>query len=279
MNRKKLIRYQNSELLFSCPVCKNKLYFKEGSLVCEKNHCYDISKKGYINFDLKSKEQKNYDKDSFQNRHYILEQGMYRNFLEEIICFIHEHEGIEKILDVGCGEGYYSRQIYESTYRNLYAFDISKDSIQLAAKKDSEAMIKWFVADLASIPLQDSSIDCILDIFSPANYKEFRRILVPNGYVIKVVPTERHLIELRQKAKEQLISKEYSNQRIIEYFENSFTCIVRKKITSDYTLSEEEREAFISMTPLLFHVDKENIDWSDIEQLTIEAEVLVGEKS
>ena len=34
-----------------------------------------------------------------------------------------------------------------------------------------------FVGDLAQLPLREHSIDVILDIFSPANYQEFGRLL------------------------------------------------------------------------------------------------------
>ena len=38
----------------------------------------------------------------------------------------------------------------------------------------------------------------------------------------------------------------------------------------------EQRKAFIEMTPLLFYVEKEKINWDDLTYLTIEAEILIG---
>lgn len=64
--------------------------------------------------------------------------------------------------------------------------------------------MKWFVTDLSKIPLKDGSMDCILDIFSPAHYKEFQRLLSPNGYVVKVIPTKNHLREIRTKVQAHL---------------------------------------------------------------------------
>lgn len=276
MNKQKLIRFEDSADIFGCPICKEKLSLQGTSLICKNKHCYDVSKFGYVNFLLNAKKQKVYDKSSFQNRRYILEHGMYEPILNEIIQFINQTASICIILDVGCGEGFYSNQIYQQTHKNIYAFDISKDSVQLASRNGSDSFIKWFVADLASIPLQDNSVDCILDIFSPANYKEFQRILAQNGYIIKVVPTTEHLKEIREKVKDQLKNRDYSNQQVIDYFEKSFTCISRKKVTDRFQITAEERKAFIEMTPLLFHVDKDLINWLDITQLTIEAEVLIG---
>lgn len=269
-------RYASSASAFACPVCKASLALAGTSLVCPNKHCYDIAKSGYVNLVLSSPKQTNYDKHSFENRHFVLEQGLYQPILDALVHFVSHEKSIERILDVGCGEGYYAKHLRQQTGKSVFAFDLSKDSIQLAAKKDTDALINWFVADLSAIPLQDGCIDCILDIFSPANYKEFHRILAPNGYVIKVVPTANHLLELRQKAKDYLLRTEYSNQSVIDYFENSFSCISRKTISHRFALSDETRSAFIEMTPLLFHVDKTRVDWSDITHLTIEADTLVG---
>ena len=57
---------------------------------------------------------------------------------------------------------------------------MSREAIQIASKKDKRKAVKWFVTDLSKIPLKDGSMDCILDIFSPAHYKEFQRLLSPN---------------------------------------------------------------------------------------------------
>ena len=42
------------------------------------------------------------------------------------------------------------------------------------------------------------------------------------------------------------------------------------------SLTPEERQALLAMTPLLFHVDQEKIDWTQLTEITIEAQILVG---
>ncbi len=74
--------------------------------------------------------------------------------------------GLRSVLDIGCGEGFYSRKLAEKMDLDILAFDISKDSILLAAKSDSTKSVKWFVGDLTKLPIQDKTIDGILDIFS-----------------------------------------------------------------------------------------------------------------
>lgn len=272
----KLKNFADSIDCFQCPICKKTVEIQGNSLICGNKHCFDFSKHGYINLLLKSKPQMNYDKQSFENRNQVLEDGMYEGILEKIVQFILSTSSIKNILDVGCGEGFYSRQIYQKTNKNIFAFDLSKDAIQIASKKDKQGAVKWFVTDLSKIPLKNGSMDCILDIFSPAHYKEFRRILSPQGYVIKVIPTENHLKEIRVKAKEFLKNPDYSNQSVIEYFEKNLEIVSRETVSQKIQLSPEQRNAFLEMTPLLFHVEKDNIMWDTMTHLTIEAEILIG---
>ena len=186
-------------------------------------------------------------------------------------------ETAKTVLDIGCGEGFYSRKLQEThPPKTFYAFDISKDSIQLAAKSDDSFAVNWFVGDLAKLPLQDASMDIILDIFSPANYQEFRRVMSDNALLIKVIPTERHLQEIRQKAAPQLSNKDYSNQEVIQHFQEHFDIISEINVESSHSLTTESRAALLAMTPLLFHVEQDLIDWTDLTQVTIAATILVG---
>ncbi len=180
-------------------------------------------------------------------------------------------------MDIGCGEGFYSRKLQEShSDKTFYAFDISKDSVQIAAKSEPNWAVNWFVGDLARLPIKDASMDILLDIFSPANYGEFRRVLSKDGILIKVIPTENHLKEIRQMVQDQLTKKDYSNQDIKEHFQEHFSIQSSQIASLTKPISAEQRQALLAMTPLLFHVDHTKIDWSQLTEITIEAEILVG---
>ncbi|COF99381.1 putative RNA methyltransferase [Streptococcus pneumoniae] len=109
-----------------------------------------------------------------------------------------------------------------------------------------------------------------------ANYGEFRRVLSKDGILIKVIPTENHLKEIRQRVQDQLTNKEYSNQDIKEHFQEHFTILSSQTASLTKTITAEQLQALLSMTPLLFHVDQSKIDWSQLTEITIEAEILVG---
>ena len=271
----KIQKFSNSQDFFQCPICGKALKLVDNSLLCSNNHCFDISKKGFVDFVLNNKASKNYDRDSFENRHVILEHGMYDHIANKLVELI-EKLHLDSILDVGCGEGYYSKKITQAGIKDVLAFDISKDSIQLAAK-GVNTPVKWFVGDLAHLPIQDNTIRGIIDVFSPANYAEFNRIL-DDGYVLKVIPNQYHVQELRQVAKDQLQQAEYSNKKVLDYFEEHYELVDQIDATKTYPVTEEVRKAFINMTPLLFNVDKSKIDWSQVENITVGSTILVGQQ-
>lgn len=266
-----------SATAFACPICQENLTLVESSLKCCNRHSFDLAKFGYINLAPQIKQSANYDKENFQNRQQILEAGFYQAILETISDLLANSETSTTVLDIGCGEGFYSRKLQENhPEKTFYAFDISKDSVQIAAKSEPNWAVNWFVGDLARLPIKDASMDILLDIFSPANYGEFRRVLSKDGILIKVIPTKNHLKEIRQRVQDQLTNKEYSNQDIKEHFQEHFTILSSQTASLTKTITAEQLQALLSMTPLLFHVDQSKIDWSQLTEITIEAEILVG---
>lgn len=272
----KLQRFQTATV-FACPICQEALDLVQQSLACPNRHSFDLSKFGYVNLAPQVKASKGYDKENFQNRQLVLENGFYDHILNALSECLSPLAHPVNILDIGCGEGYYSRSLQERhPDHSFYAFDLSKESIQLAAKSDQEWKVKWFVGDLARLPLLDQSMDLLLDIFSPANYQEFKRVLAPDGRLIKVIPTAAHLQEIRQKVKDHLDQVDYSNEQIIQHFSDHFTIENTIHCQERFELTPELREALLSMTPLLFHVDPAQIDWTDLTQVTISATILIG---
>ena len=297
----KLQRFASASA-FACPICQENLTLVETSLKCSNRHSFDLAKFGYVNLAPQIKQSANYDKENFQNRQQILEAGFYQAILEGISDLLATKSSAKTVLDIGCGEGFYSRKLQEvHPDKTFYAFDISKDSVQIAAKSEPNWAVNWFVGDLARLPIKDASMDILLDIFSPANYGEFRRVLSKDGILIKVIPTENHLKEIRQMVQDQLTKKDYSNQDIKDHLKEIRQMVQDQLTKKDYSnqdikdhfqehfsiqssqiasltksITAEQRQALINMTPLLFHVDQSKIDWSQLTEITIEAEILVG---
>ena len=114
---------------------------------------------------------------SFENRSQILAAGYYDSIPEVISERLRDLPRHSHVLDVACGEGYYSRQLALAFDKDFMAFDLSKDSILLAARQNpSRKMWHGSLVIWLNCPLREHSIDLILDIFSPANYQEFGRL-------------------------------------------------------------------------------------------------------
>ena len=86
------------------------------------------------------------------------------------------------LLDTGCGEGYYTEGIYQALRSAgkepvMAGIDISKFILKTAAKRRSG--IEFAVASSYHLPVADSSIDLLINCFSPLALSEFHRVLRP----------------------------------------------------------------------------------------------------
>lgn len=282
MQQSKLARFARTAQYFRCPLCATSVQLQGTSLVCANRHCFDIARQGYVNLVPNAKASPYYSRGSFEQRRTILERGYYAHILDAVVQCLNNANTVRSILDVGCGEGFYSRAVHQayaqSCEADVLAFDISKESVQLAAREDTESAITWFVANLANLPIETASVDCILDIFSPVNYEEFARVLTDRGVVIKVVPGAQHDVQLRDVAREQLRHDTYDNADVVRAFEEHFEILSRETITRTMTMPYDDIQSFAHMTPLLFNVDIDALDLTRVQELTVEGEVLVGRK-
>lgn len=293
MNPAKIARFRDSERYFICPLCHDALHLDGTSLRCANRHTFDIAKQGYVNLSPSAKQSQFYNKESFANRGHILDAGYYDHIMRAVLEAVDNHcpaphnvdfaglrdEQRPAVLDAGCGEGFYARAVQDAhPEADVLAFDISKDSIRQAAHEDMGMAVKWFVGNLADLPVHDGTIDCILDVFSPIHYDEFRRVMKDDAVVIKVVPGAHHDEQLRELARAQLRNADYSNEQTIEQFATHFTIVDSQLISQTFAMPDDDMRTFAHMTPLLFNVDIDALDLTPINELTIEAHVLVGKK-
>lgn len=270
-----------SEKMFRCPICSANMALRNiNSLVCSNRHCFDLSKHGYVNF-LSNQSKTKYTKELFDSRRCIFQSGFYTPLKENIECLINEYLGTApsiRLLDAGCGEGFFipTPPAVNNQTMEVFALDIHKDAIISAARKNNA--VNRIVGDLSNIPLKSNSISLVLNVFAPANYSEFMRVMQDNGFIIKVIPNDRYLAELRGCAEGQLINKEYSNKRVLDYFHKNMACLDSVRLSYQLPVTEYQVENFIRMTPLMFSVDKAKISLEGIKQITIDVEIIIGKK-
>ncbi len=106
-----------------------------------------------------------------------------------------ETGGISKgvCLDAGCGGGYLGIAIAEKTDMDIYLLDSSAEMIEFADKNINDKKLsgraKTFLSDIASIPVEDSSIDLVISRGSvffwqdvTAALREIFRVMKPGGF-------------------------------------------------------------------------------------------------
>ena len=134
----------------------------------------------------------------------------------------------------------------------LLGADISAEAVKRAARQVPEGI--FCVATTARLPLAAESLDLIVNIFSPFMAEEFRRVLKPGGYLLRVVPMEKHLIEL----KAAVYDHPYENPPF-EPAAEGFRLMQTQALRTTITLSSnEDVQALFLMTPYYYKTGAED---------------------
>ena len=255
-----------------CPRCRSAFALNGASLVCQKRHTYDLSRRGYVNL-APSHDQnaEKYDAVLFDSRRLVFEHGFYLPVAEAIASAL--PHGPVTVLDAGCGEGYYARLLAERfPQAQFIGLDISRDAVTAAAREQSPA--SWMVADLKHLPFADDCADVLLDVLTPADYAEFSRVLKPDGLMIKAVPGADYLCEVRKAVAPWLRSGDsYDNARVVDHMKEHADILQEKEIRVTRELTAEESRAFLHMTPMTFSVPEEALETLSLVQITVHMHV------
>ena len=100
-----------------CPICKEQLNLVDRQYLCPNRHSFDIARQGYVN--LLTVQQKHSlnpgdTREQVLSRREFLEAGFYAPIAETLVQTAKELGIFGQILDVGCGEGYYSARLAEA---------------------------------------------------------------------------------------------------------------------------------------------------------------------
>ncbi len=238
-----------------CPVCGSTLQRENKTMRCENNHSFDLAKEGYVNLlrSGKSGDLIGDDKTSARCRRDFLNKGYYALLRDSLVTLFADKEG--QVLDICCGEGYYTSALGETPALSVFGFDISREMVRLAAKRGNGT---YFVANMAAIPVNDESFDYAVHLFAPFNEKEFIRILKPGGRLFTVIPGREHLYGLKKAVYD---TPYYNDEKLPETQE--LKLVATQKVSSTITLkSQEDIDAVFRMTPYYFHTsikDKEKL--------------------
>lgn len=259
---------------FACPVCGCALN-GDKTFKCEHNHSFDKNKHGYLNLLLtNASASKRHGDDRLMvlARSEFLEKGYYAPVREALTVALTKHarQGI-RILDAGCGEGWYTAHFARAlkAYDPMVAgVDISKDALRQAAKR---GLTELAVASTAKLPVASESCDGVLNIFSPPELKEFRRVLKKDGILIRALPMENHLLGLKQAVYDTPLLNPAPVTDIEGYALTEAT-----PVQYEITVQGEDIWNLFTMTPYYYKTGKADQEkLKALDTLTTQVEILV----
>lgn len=245
------------ESILTCPICGATLVQLDKTLVCQKGHCFDIARQGYVNLlpvTQKHSKHPGDTRDMVAARRAFLDRGYYQPIAQGVWelfgAFLPQ---MPKVLDAGCGEGYYLGALMEHfSDGEFYGVDISKDAVRYAAGRDKRA--RWITASAAHLPMAGESLDGVMSMFALTVPEEFRRVLKSGGYFLEVTAGRGHLMALKELIYPEITEKQENSAK--DY--PGFRLDEERTLEFDLELqSNTEIMQLLTMTPHLWRIGRE----------------------
>ncbi|MFA2863452.1 putative RNA methyltransferase [Acinetobacter pittii] len=240
--------------ILMCPVCRQPLNLTERTWRCEQGHSYDVAKQGYVNLHVvQHKHSKNPGDtpESVDARRAFLQGGYYQPLQQAVVALLKQLH-VKAILDIGCGEGYYTSAM-QQVVEQCVGVDIAKNAVQRAAKLNTE--VTWVVGTGATLPVLDQSMDACTSLFSPIPQAEIARVLKDDGYLIVVTPASEHLYAMREALFEQV--NPHTPEKFVEQLQDLFELKQEQIIDAPFVLDQQALKNLIAMTPYAYKASPE----------------------
>ncbi|BDF94538.1 MULTISPECIES: 23S rRNA (guanine(745)-N(1))-methyltransferase [Pseudoalteromonas] len=243
---------------YQCPLCQQTLTLQTNVLKCSNNHSFDTAKEGYVN--LLPVQQKNSkhpgdNLDMVQARRAFLATGHYQ-FLQTAIAQRVATHRPQYVIDLGCGEGFYTQAIANACDAKVYGVDISKSAIKFAAKRYKHC--NFSVASISQAPFNDGMADVLVSIFAPLFDAELARLAKSDGTLIVASPGPWHLKELKH-----YIYRDVNAHTAISV-PDGFELIEQTLLEQQISLPFNDVKNLITMTPFAWKFRPEH--WQQLEQ-------------
>ncbi len=270
----------------NCPSCQAPLTATDKNLRCPAGHSFDAARQGYWNLLLahqKRSKDPGDNADMVAARNSFLALEHYRPLSDSLNRLAGESLTCRdnlRILDMGCGEGYYTSRLQEylsnsgpetaqSTFQ-LAGLDISKHAVKAACRRNKA--ITWLVASGANMPVADGSVDLLTVAFSRLMPEEFARVLNADGHLIIAYPGDRHLQQLREIIYKDVRTSGFTPSAVLG---DAFTEVSEQQVIYDFELkSQTEIQQLLAMTPHGWRIKQDVRDTlSQLPALTLTLDV------
>ncbi|RQW63175.1 23S rRNA (guanine(745)-N(1))-methyltransferase [Vibrio viridaestus] len=245
--------------MYQCPLCHEPLIKNQNSLTCNNRHQFDFAKEGYINLmpvQHKRSKDPGDNKEMMQSRRRFLEKGFYTPMRSQVTAKLSQYvtNPCAKVLDIGCGEGFYTND-FALSFSNqqdtsVFGLDISKVAIKYAAKRYKHC--EFCVASSNRLPFGDKELDAVVRIYAPCNGDELQRCIKSNGIIVTVTPAGRHLYQL----KELIYSEVHLHDETPESIDG-FELIADDNLHYPMSLDGESAFDLLQMTPFAWRASEE----------------------
>lgn len=242
--------------LLSCPHCHGRLTLRNATVACRHGHTFDVARHGYVNLLPGDAAASTADTGAMVAARAAALSGplapLVRQVTGSAAAALPPVDGC--VLDLGAGTGRYLAQVLDVLpSRRGLALDLSKHAARRAAR--AHPRLGAVVCDAwSTLPVCDGVAALALSIFAPRNARELARVLAPDGTLMVVTPTSRHLSPLVDALGLVTVDAR-KDQRLTSSLGGSFTLFDRHRHAYETAMDADDVAAVVAMGPSARHLD------------------------
>lgn len=248
-----------------CPHCNDAIADEPPlALRCANGHSFDVNKRGYVNLLAANNRMIGDSPSMLDARAAFLKAGYFDPIKDAVAAAIETSippASQARILDAGCGTGYYLHGVVSALESecSALAMDISPGAVARAVRA-TVPHSDGLVADTwQALPVRDSTAHVVMTVFAPRNLPEFSRVLHAQGSLVVVVPSGAHIQELRQTGRAIGIPDEKA-EKLVADASSLFSLAHRQRVEYSVELSPAAASELVAMGPSARHTSHSGDD-------------------